>query len=250
MFAIIAPMSVCARCGATIEFRDQDSIRCPYCHAENQAPPKEVQVAVPVQVIYNVVNVPAESLAKSEAARCPHCEVALVTARVHEIDLAGCIDCGGIWVDNASAAHLIAAPQRVFIDLADRASANAKGKPQRQLHPRCPACQAPMQQVDSHRIPLDICPAHGTWFDSHELAALLHALLGDAPSAPAKPANVHCVTCRTMLERSRANFGADGPMCDGCWRDEREKMIAREESGEAHVVAGMLVRGVLTILES
>lgn len=122
---------------------------------------------------------------------CPCCRGPLFEGRAGEIVLFGCPGCGGVWVENASAQKVVRdAPQDVLV-MAERASATAqRSDPASRTHASsCPMCGGPLKRVMAPRgqIELDVCPAHGTWFDRAELAAVIRALRGGA-SARAQPA--------------------------------------------------------------
>jgi Zn-finger nucleic acid-binding protein len=254
MLRRMARPTVCRNCGAALDSGAALPIVCRFCDAVNEATPNEVtvEVPVPVQIVQNVVNVTTLDGGAMEL-RCPHCKKRLVTVKVGDVDLAGCGGCGGIWVDNASAKRLIASPQRVVLELAERASRNAKAqRPPRSATPTCPACPAILDRVRSHQIELDICQEHGTWFDTYELQGLMRALLGEGSTAPKPPRNdapVQCVGCKTTMTVGRSNIGADGPTCDTCWRAEQERLYAvadaQHTTAAAGAGAGLLLLGAL-----
>jgi Zn-finger nucleic acid-binding protein len=255
MLARMGRPTVCRNCGAALDSGASLPIVCRFCDASNDATPNEVtvEVPVPVQIVQNVVNVTKLDGGAAIELRCPHCKKRLVTVKVGDVDLAGCGGCGGIWVDNASAKRLIASPQRVVIELADRASRNAKTqRPPRSATPTCPACPAILDRVRSHQIELDICQEHGTWFDTYELQGLMRALLGEGSTTPRRPrsdAPVQCVGCKTTMTAAHANIGPDGPTCDACWRAEQERLYAvadaQHTTAAAGAGAGILLLGVL-----
>lgn len=246
--------TLCHHCGAPLPLSASLPVVCRFCDAVNAERPREVHVPVPVQIVHNVLHVEPGAQEGSGELRCPHCRKLLVTVKVGELSLAGCGRCGGIWVDNASARALVASPQRVVIELAERASAHtAKNSKPRSSTPTCPCCPAVLDKRRAHGVELDICDQHGTWFDSYELQTVLRKLLGEAaPAASAPtiaPGDVPCVECRRPIDAQRANIGPNGPTCDACWRAQQSELIARSESEHvktvgkvgAFVVAGLLV---------
>jgi Zn-finger nucleic acid-binding protein len=246
--------NLCHHCGAPLPVGASYPLVCRFCDAANGEPPREVHVPVPVQVVHNVLHVDPSAQPGVGELRCPHCKKLLVTVKVGELALAGCGRCGGIWVDNTSARSLVASPQRVVIELAERASAHtAKNAKPRTTTPTCPGCPAVLEKRRSHGVELDICDQHGTWFDSYELQTVLRRLLGE-PSPGSLAArlvtgDVPCVECRRTIAAERSNVGPNGPTCDGCWRAHQNELIARSESEHvrsvgkvgALVVAGLLL---------
>lgn len=246
--------TLCHHCGAPLPLAASYPVECRFCDAVNAEPPREVHVPVPVQIVHNVLHVEPRAQAASAELRCPHCKKLLVTVKVGELALSGCGRCGGIWVDNASARSLVASPQRVVIELAERASAHAakNGKP-RSSTPTCPCCPAVLDKRRAHGVELDLCDQHGTWFDSYELQTVLRKLLGEPSPERARvqvvAGDVPCVECSAHIEAQRANVGPNGPTCDACWRAQQSELIARSESEHvktvgkvgALVIAGLLV---------
>ena len=228
-------VSVCENCGAQIDLSGAAAVRCGFCQAINAPGPKEVEVPVPVQVVNKVVQVMGSSPEAAEL-RCPHCRRKLVTVRVADVDLNGCGSCGGIWVDNAGAQHVVAKPQEVFAELAQRAARNAQHAGQRVTNPVCAVCPSQLDKVEatSWGIVLDICKEHGTWFDALELATLVHAI--NAPRAApggGRSANVACAGCGATIARANANISGSGPKCDACWRAEQDALASKPGNPEA-----------------
>lgn len=56
---------------------------------------------------------------------------------------------------------------------------------------QCPVCTRPMASVRSGHVTLDVCEAHGTWFDRDELGRLArnleHERISHLPAAPDDP---------------------------------------------------------------
>ncbi len=244
-------MSACSQCGAPIALEPDRAVVCTYCGASNAPPPKVVEVPVPVQFVQQnvVVNAPAQGGVEG-GARCPHCRKLLAGVRVGAVELNGCGGCGGIWVDNQSAQAVVAAPERVFGELARRCSENARGGTPKSDRPSCPSCPAILERVVTHGILLDVCTQHGTWFDALELDQLVRTLRGDAPAQvtvkAGSTATVLCTGCRMAIRADKANITPAGLQCDACWRKQFELEQARVEA-QAHTDAstGALVAGGL-----
>jgi Zn-finger nucleic acid-binding protein len=91
---------------------------------------------------------------------------------------AGCRSCGGLWLDTAIVARLRATrdeeletalrkPFGVVIVMNPTPNRNAKIS--------CPECSGPLRWIELPDSPsgIDVCDAHGTWFDARELAVFL-----------------------------------------------------------------------------
>ena len=208
-----------------------------------------MQVPVPVQVVHNVVQVAAQPAGMREL-RCPHCRKRLVTAVVKEVSLSGCSGCGGIWIDNVSARKVLAQPELVYGELAERAAENARGGAYVQ-NPVCAECPAVLDKTMVQGITLDICAEHGTWFDSRELQRLVLALRGvnTRGNAQPKPGMIRCTGCNRELEASRANLTADGLQCETCWRQQVDATEAAvQQSMNSSSVAATALVGVAAVL--
>jgi hypothetical protein len=108
-------------------------------------------------------------------------------------------------------------------------------------------CTAGLEVANSHGIEIDLCPEHGTWFDTYELQALVRTLLGELAPRPQRgvvPKEVQCVSCSLKMPGERANVTGDGPMCDACWRAVQDHQIAEAER-EGRSAAAMAGAGLL-----
>lgn len=240
----------CQHCGAPIVLAEDAPTVCPFCKRPNAPAPREVMVPVPMQLTQNVVQVTGSAAAAGvRELRCPHCRKRLVTAEIQGVSLSGCTGCGGIWIDNESARKVLAAPERVYGELASRAAANARGGT-RAAHPICAECPGTLDRTSAQGIELDVCPEHGTWFDAHELRQLTAALRGEYAPAPPSAAGsrgtptVRCAGCGTTLRADRANVTDMGLRCDGCWRGEQNALIAAADRNYQQT-SGTLAAGVL-----
>lgn len=238
----------CQNCGALLSAAElEQPTVCKFCGATNAPAPSAIPVPVPVAIVHqHVTHVSSDGDA---VLRCPHCRLALVSILVGDVKLSGCGRCGGIWVDNRSAQSLVAAPQRVFVDLADRASANAaRNDKRRDPNPCCPECRAVLERTRSHGLELDVCRRHGTWFDSYELSGLLKKLMNHDPAkgrAATNPdATVPCAKCKTLIRYAYANVTEAGPTCDACWRGDRAALVAAAEAQKTTAAAGALLDSI------
>ena len=237
----------CTNCGSPISFSGDGPTKCPFCEVVNAAPPKIVEVAVPV-----VEEAPVLVVGEK---RCPHCRKKLVTVSTEGVDLAGCGACGGIWIDNRGARRVLAKPERIFAELARRCAAGARGSRGKSDRPICVECPAVLDRVHVHGIELDTCSDHGTWFDAYELTGLVLNLRNEPTSVlypptivpdpePAGPV-VHCETCRQPIPRGFGNIAGDGGLkCEACWRKDQADLLAADaerREKEGFTVAGALL---------
>lgn len=246
-------MSGCQHCGAPIALSPSSVTTCSFCGRPNNPLPKEVEVPVPVQVVHNVVNVARAADSPVAELRCPHCKKRLVQVKVADVELSGCGGCGGIWIGNASARSVLAQPQQIFAELADRAGWNARERGNRDNRPSCAECPAVLDRIRMHGIDLDCCSDHGTWFDAFELKTLVEKMTGKQPTPfhPGDTRSILCAGCARELSADRANISDNGLVCEGCWRKREGELIAAGDARaqrDGSVAIGGVLLGVAAVM--
>jgi Zn-finger nucleic acid-binding protein len=121
---------------------------------------------------------------------CPACNVALCPIPNRTGVAAVCPSCGGTWLDNASSRSVVTTFLEPHVKqrareadgaAAQRREAAAAGgyreaavRPPDARERLCAACRSPLRRTtfEAARIELDVCAAHGTWFDAGELWAM------------------------------------------------------------------------------
>ncbi len=123
---------------------------------------------------------------------CPDCAKATLQARTLPVPpgstgrrlwLADCPRCHGLWVDRDTVDSLVAshADDTLLFSLVPGVAARAAPSRARvgsgtiRYRP-CPECRSIMNRVNYARISgivIDVCRDHGSWFDAHELPAVL-----------------------------------------------------------------------------
>jgi Zn-finger nucleic acid-binding protein len=119
------------------------------------------------------------------ALPCPRCRERLYVGRA-EMTLHGCGRCGGVFLDNADSQRLVKAFPDDAVALSEHAGALSPDEPNLGEAAPCPVCAAPMMRtrIDRAGLDLDVCAAHGTWFDRGELRRVALALHVKVPVAP------------------------------------------------------------------
>lgn len=158
----------CPRCGAVLPPEAADAAtRCPHC--ETTSVPI-ARPAEPVRVVVEHVVRAGGAAAAARAMACPRCTGPLFEGKSTRGDLFGCGVCGGVWLDNDAASALAKNADPELVELAQRASEHAKVTPETApAGLACPVCRQPLARVPAAVVEVDICEAHGTWFDSGEL---------------------------------------------------------------------------------
>ncbi|MCX7824038.1 MAG: zf-TFIIB domain-containing protein [Verrucomicrobiae bacterium] len=108
---------------------------------------------------------------------CPKCDVALLLARLRDVEVDVCHRCRGLWLDAGELESLMRAtgatpddPLLRFLEQAGRAPRDRKYL--------CPRCDRRLSEIsieqEGRSLVLERCPAgHGLWFDAGELERLL-----------------------------------------------------------------------------
>ena len=115
----------------------------------------------------------------SASSACPRCQHPLTHGTHGGWTAWGCHNCGGVWLDIATARSLVAP----LTDLGISTDPNAARLP-------CPVCRAVMgpRYSPTAGVEIDECPAHGAWFDHQELVRVSEtvARLRGVPPSPAQ----------------------------------------------------------------
>lgn len=160
-----ASLRVCPRCDVRF-----DRIRCVRCYTLQ--PPGSFSCARCGTALE------LEPLLDPTAAPCPHCRLPLEAAgghagwadgRVHE-----CPRCGGLFVPRDALAELLHRAE-VTGPFPDPIRAPVPTLEQVRYVP-CPQCHTQMNRVNFGKVSgviVDVCRAHGTWFDTGELTRVI-----------------------------------------------------------------------------
>jgi Zn-finger nucleic acid-binding protein len=119
---------------------------------------------------------------------CPRCATQLTSHRTTSALLQGCLACGGIFVDRDSRTKMIESADAGVAAASDLAAAHARWAPDTAARIACPSCRGPMSvtRLAAGNVDIDVCDAHGAWFDRHELRKFLDALVAQRSALPSK----------------------------------------------------------------
>ena len=107
------------------------------------------------------------------------------------------MSCGGVWTDPSASRRITKTVDRELVSIATQiakraAGSEAKATTSPDVRRLCPTCGAPLACVRSGHVAVDVCAAHGTWFDRDELGRLARNLeferLSLDPPDPDEPA--------------------------------------------------------------
>jgi Zn-finger nucleic acid-binding protein len=174
----------CAGCGAPVP---PDASQCPYCEAQlaSVACPSCFAL-VPLAATHcpgcGAILAPREA-ALPDGTACPACAKPLAVSRVGDLEVHDCQSCGGLWLDRAVFEQLGASRERQGAVLGALPSPGAPGAVA--LEPvkyrPCPVCRQFMNRINYAKrsgVVLDVCKAHGLWFDRDELRRVLAFIAG------------------------------------------------------------------------
>jgi Zn-finger nucleic acid-binding protein len=113
------------------------------------------------------------------AGPCPRCtDVSLHALSQGATRVFACRACGGVFADRETLARFAGGKTVELHALADEAT---RAPPRPRTLPvdlECPRCMIPMRKVSvpAARCWIDVCPAHGAWFDRWEVQIVADAL--------------------------------------------------------------------------
>jgi Zn-finger nucleic acid-binding protein len=187
--SVQAGMLECPRCGGSVAATNH---ACEYCHAEllvkacprcfarmfhgaNHCSQCGANVVMPAA---------ADADGRAAARTCPRCQddQPLEARMVADVLLDECLRCHGLFVDTDALERVLAERRQVRAEaiLGALGSLADSGAPAQQqqgpMYIRCPVCQSLMNRrsfAPGAKVIVDVCRAHGTWFDPNELPQII-----------------------------------------------------------------------------
>jgi Zn-finger nucleic acid-binding protein len=110
--------------------------------------------------------------------RCPRCDQALVGQLVGDVLLDQCEGCGGTFVDVTALERILKERRQARADavLGALPQATVEAAAGGRVYVKCPDCGTVMNRRNFARgagVVVDVCRAHGTWFDAGELPRVI-----------------------------------------------------------------------------
>jgi len=108
---------------------------------------------------------------------CPSCSIPMLRGKLQEVPLNQCGNCYGLWLETSAFDHICrnTEQQSAALGRAQPTGGAASIEPVR--YRRCPQCNEMMHRLNFARcsgVIVDVCRAHGTWFDANELHRIVH----------------------------------------------------------------------------
>jgi Zn-finger nucleic acid-binding protein len=119
-----------------------------------------------------------EEVAANKIELCPRCRIGMESVLIGNTHLHECPKCEGIWADTESLQHICAdrEQQAAVLGVAQSLPTDIGNNLENIRYLPCPICNTLMNRVNfahcSHVI-VDVCKAHGTWFDKDELRRIV-----------------------------------------------------------------------------
>jgi Zn-finger nucleic acid-binding protein len=131
---------------------------------------------------YRDVHCPACGAMATQAATrpCPRCELPLAARSISDLVIDECSKCGGVFVDHVAVDLVLADHQHeraaALVDGLRRAAHSPLPPSGGRMYVHCPTCKTVMNRklsASGSGVVVDVCKAHGTFFDAGELPAII-----------------------------------------------------------------------------
>ncbi len=198
--AVSTDAPVCAHCGARLA-----TISCPSCFG----------MMFRGMRFCPQCGAPAVAWRSSQAAlACPACAVPMLEGSLQQYTLHECEKCFGIWLDSATF-------ERICHDAEQQAAVLSRsqlGQPYvTEMTPvvyrRCPVCRDIMTRMNFAHcsgVVVDVCSAHGTWFDLNELQRIVLFIRSGGLDRMRQREKEELAHERSLLQAARLELARDG----------------------------------------
>lgn len=150
--------------------------------------------------------------------RCPRCRLELKAVTVGRAKLLECEKCEGFWVDAASLDQICADREQQAAVLGMPGSVQpiqSIAMDQAVRYLPCPVCHQLMNRINfAHysNVVVEVCKAHGTWFDKDELRRIVEFIRGGGLEASRQREIEDLEQRKRELSATRAAGAWDGAM--------------------------------------
>ena len=156
-----------------------------------------------------------KEIAEDAPHPCPRCQSETKAVVIGKTDLRECARCEGIWADAAALQHIVMdrEQQAAVLGVAMPMPTPKSAPLEKIRYLPCPVCKTLMHRVNFAKcsnVIVDVCKAHGTWFDKDELRRIIEFIRAGG------------------IERARANEMAE------LERQRRELEAARTAAAHEH----------------
>ena len=169
------------------------------------------------------------AIARTEVAAeaklsCPRCKVDMPAVVIGKTNLRECPKCEGIWADTASLEQICADREQQAAVLGTAAPLPQDDNDLENVrYIPCPVCSTLMNRVNfahcSHVV-VDVCRAHGTWFDKDELRRIVEFIRGGGMELARAEEIADLERRRQALQRVQTSGGGS---LDSPWVSQHER---------------------------
>lgn len=157
----------------------------------------------------------AETPEGEELGDCPRCKVRLDLLQIAEISVRECARCDGLWADVGTFERLCAEREERSAVLGFIGSREPKAPPAAKIsYVPCPDCGQLMNRSNFARasgVIIDICKAHGVWFDAGELPRIIEFIQKGGMDAARQKEKFEIEEQRKRLREEQRKYGLEDP---------------------------------------
>ena len=129
------------------------------------------------------------------ARPCARCELPMTPREVGDVVIDECTGCGGLFLDREAVQRVLDDHGRatLLLDTLPRTEHHPLPKPGAKMYIKCPMCSVLMNRklfASGAGVVIDVCKAHGTFFDAGELPAILEFVKNGGLEKAAKKAQL------------------------------------------------------------
>lgn len=157
----------------------------------------------------------AETPEGEELGDCPRCKVRLDLLQIAELSVRECARCDGLWADVGTFERLCAEREERSAVLGFIGSREPKATPAAKIsYVPCPDCGQLMNRSNFARasgVIIDICKAHGVWFDAGELPRIIEFIQKGGMDAARQKEKFELEEQRKRLREEQRKYGLEDP---------------------------------------
>jgi Zn-finger nucleic acid-binding protein len=143
---------------------------------------------------------------------CPRCDKPLLARRVGDVVIDECGDCHGLFLDQVAVKRIVSdraqARAEALLGALPKHAIAALPPAGGRMYVKCPQCRAVMnrrQFAQGAGVIIDVCKAHGTFFDAGELPVVIEFVMGGGLER-AQKAEIARMRDAAKAERQNAQF--------------------------------------------
>jgi Zn-finger nucleic acid-binding protein len=204
----------CYSCGAGVMSTDPNCGHCGVRLASLACPSCFSMTFQDAQFCSSCGSPAAKWMADASARACPGCRELMLLGQLDQTRLHECPKCFGIWLDTASFEHVCRTAEKQAAALGQAQTIPSAGLAPVRYVP-CPECQQLMHRIHFARcsgVIVDVCRAHGTWFENHELHRIIHFIRAGGMEESRNREKAELRRERTRVDVARDNWQPMAPV--------------------------------------